>query len=202
LVVASRSFPFYPVSTTASSLSAPIHIAPAAVSFAEYQAIHQQQQRRRYPAQEHEPKPVTSDPWKVKVQRWAVLAATGVAAGYWLVPGGWFSWLLTATVFTALGLAYQWWEYRQAYRQLPDRQQATSFAADTLGITVTQNGSSRFFRWTDFYDIQHVPGWLLLYTSVEHCYYLNLSLVQPPATVADMERLLPTPHVAPTADLV
>lgn len=183
------------------SAAAPIHVAPSTVSFADYQAIHQEQQRLRYPGQQHEPKPATSDPWKVKVQRWAAIVATGVAAGYWLRPGGWFSWLLTATVFTVLGLAYQWWEYRQAYQKMPDKQQATSFTAESHGITVTQNGHSRFFRWADFYSIQRVPGWLLLYTSVEHCYYLNLSLVQPPATAADIEQLLVTQGAAPTTAL-
>ncbi|PJJ59179.1 hypothetical protein [Hymenobacter chitinivorans] len=173
-----------------------IEVAPCAVSFAEFQAIHQEQQRRRYPDEKREPRPATSDPWKVKVQRWAAIVATGAALGFWFRPRAWVSWVVLVTVSSVLGLAYQWWEYHRAYRQLPSQQQATGFTVEPPGVRITQGGSSRFFRWVEFYSIQQVPGWVLLYTSVEQCYYLNLALVQAPATAEQVLALLPKPGAA------
>ncbi|UOQ74606.1 hypothetical protein [Hymenobacter cellulosilyticus] len=169
-----------------------IHVAPTAVSFVDFQAIHQQQQRRRYPEQPT-PKPETADSWKVKVQRWAAVVVSGLAGGLWFGPGYRVTWLVLVTLFTVLGLAHQWWEYRRAYRQDPVRQRPTSFVVEQAGVHVTQNGMQRFFSWAGFYSVQPVGNWLLLYTSPEHCYYLNLDLVQPPATAAQVLALLPTP---------
>ncbi|MCB2408309.1 hypothetical protein [Hymenobacter lucidus] len=183
-----------------STLSAPIQVAPAAVSFADYQAIHQEQQRRRYPEQPAS-KSVASESWKMKAWRWVLVGAALFTVFSLVRPKQLVGWLILYAISTVLGLLHQWWKYRQAYRQLPDKQQATGFSAEPKGVTVTQAGRSRFFRWTDFYSIQQVPGWVLLYTSVEHCYYLKLSLVQPPATAADIERLLVAQDVAPTTEL-
>ncbi|TGE29640.1 hypothetical protein [Hymenobacter metallicola] len=183
--------------STSGALATPIRVAPTTVSFAEFQAIHQEQQRRRYPDDKREPRPATSDPWKVKVQRWAAIVATGAALGFWFRPRAWVGWVVLVTVSSVLGLAYQWWEYRQAYRQRQAKQLPTSFVVEAAGVQVTTQGEgSRFFRWVDFYSIQQVPGWVLLYTSVEHCYYLNLERVQPPATAAQVLEVLPKPVVA------
>ncbi|MCB2377707.1 hypothetical protein LGH70_08950 [Hymenobacter sp. BT635] len=178
-----------------TSVVPPIEVAPSTVSFADYQAIHQEQQRRRYPAQPA-PKPETADPWKVKAQRWAYVLAAGAFTIYWTRSVSWLGWALLITIFMLLGLLHQWWEYRQAYRQGPDKQLPTSFVADTHGIHITQNGR-RFYRWNEFYSIQAVQHWLLLYTSVEHCYYLDLNQIEPPATAADLLALLPRPVTAP-----
>ncbi|MCC2548144.1 YcxB family protein [Hymenobacter sp. BT175] len=167
----------------------PIQIAPSTVSFTEFEAIHQEQQRRRYPELKA-PKPASSDSWKGMFRRWAVLLVSSATITYW-AGGNWFSWVVTATVFSVLGLLYQRWEYRRAFRQQPSVQQPTSFTVEPAGITVHESGGARFFRWTDFYRVEPVQHWLLLYTSVEHCYYLNLDLVQPPATRADLLALLP-----------
>ena len=172
-----------------------IQVAHCAVSFAEFQVIHQQQQRRRYPEQPA-PKPETADPWKVKVQRWAALVATGIGGGLWFGPRFWVIWLVVVTLFTVLGLAHQWWDYRRAYRQGTVRQRPTSFVVEQPGVQITQDGRSCFFSWTEFYSVQVIGSWLLLYTSVEHCYYLNAELVQPPATAAQVLDLLPKPVLA------
>ncbi|UOQ55359.1 hypothetical protein [Hymenobacter cellulosivorans] len=172
-----------------------LEVAPCAVSFAEFQAIHQQQQRLRYPEQPT-PKPETSDSWKVKVQRWAAVVVSGLAGGLWFGPGHWVTWLVLVTLFTVLGLAHQWWDYRRAYRQGPVRQRPTSFLVEPPGVHVTQDGTQRFFSWAELYSVQIVGSWVLLYTSVEHCYYLNLELVQPPATAAQVLGLLPEPVLA------
>ncbi|TGE25443.1 hypothetical protein E5K00_09715 [Hymenobacter aquaticus] len=181
--------------TAALSRSAPVQVAPTAVSFAEYQAIHQEQQRRRHPAQET-PKPETADPWKMKVQRWAAVVAAGAAGSFWLQPKKLVGWLVLATVGTALGLLHQWWEYRRAYRQGPAQQASTSFAAEARGIYVEQAGKRRFYRWQEFYSIQPVGHWLLLYTSVEHCYYLDLNRIEQPATADELRALLPAAATA------
>ncbi|TGE08087.1 hypothetical protein [Hymenobacter fodinae] len=167
-----------------------IHIAPHSITFTDYQAIHQLQQRQRYPGQAA-PKPVTSDYWRKKGQLW-IGSVASMGAAYWgLGPGKWLAAAIVVTMFTGLGLTHQWFEYRRAFRQHAQSQPATGFELTADTVIIRQGSHCRTVRWQDFYSIQHVSDWLLLYTSVEHCYYLNLQQVQPPNTAADVLGLLP-----------
>jgi hypothetical protein len=167
-----------------------IHIAPHRLTFTDYQAIHQQQQRQRYPNQVT-PRPVTSDSWRKKGQLWlGSVASVGVAYSAF-GPSKWLAAGVIVTVFTGLSLAYQWVEYRRAFRQYAQEQPATGFELGVNTVVILRENHHRVISWHEFYSVQHVSHWLLLYTSIEHCYYLNLLQVQPPATAADVLALVP-----------
>jgi hypothetical protein len=167
----------------------PIIVDPTILTFTEYQAVHQEQQRRRHPSQAT-PGPVTSDSWRKKGQLWVGSVLSMGASYWWLGSGRWFAGAVVVTVFTGLGLIHQWFEYRRAFRQHAKAQLATSFELNADTVVIQQENHHRTLGWRDFYSIQHVSDWVLLYTSVEHCYYLNLKQVQAPATAADVLSLL------------
>ncbi|UOQ82820.1 YcxB family protein [Hymenobacter sp. 5414T-23] len=105
--------------------------------------------------------------------------------------GSWFAGAVVVTLFTGISLAHEWVEYRRAFRQHAQAQPATGFELDANAVIIQQENHRRTLGWRDFYSIQRVSDWVLLYTSVEHCYYLNLTQVQTPATAADVLALLP-----------
>jgi hypothetical protein len=113
------------------------------------------------------------------------------AGGWWLGLGNWVAGAVVVTLFTGLGLAHQWLEYRRAFRKHAQAQPTTGFELDAATVVILQGNHRRTVGWHDFYSVQHVSDWVLLYTSVEHCYYLNIKQVQPPATAAEVLALLP-----------
>ncbi|WP_157547621.1 hypothetical protein [Hymenobacter sp. DG25A] len=167
-----------------------IHVEAATPTFADYQTIHQEQERQRYPNQTR--KPATSDSWKQKGKLWlAFFLSSGL--GYWLMgPGKWLSWAFLTLFFTGIGLLYQLYEYRKAYRQISARLHPSQFRVSQNGVKLTFPRGEAFYTWSEFYRIQHLSPWLLLYTSVEHSYYLDMRRIAPPATSADLLALLPT----------
>ena len=94
-----------------------INLPATPPTFPEYQLIHQTQQRQRYPELAAKQKPATSDPWKRKVALWLGLLGATVGGSVTLKPNGWFGNVLFFSLFTGLGLLYQWREYRRAFRE-------------------------------------------------------------------------------------
>ncbi|MCR5886920.1 hypothetical protein LRS06_03840 [Hymenobacter sp. J193] len=173
-------------------------------TFAEYQLIHQTQQHQRNPDRLR--KPDTSDSWKKKVQLWLTFTVSSGIISWSAGPKKWLGWALLAAIFTGLGLLHQWWEYRKAYRQFAAHLHPTGYLVRPKGVEVQWPGKTVYYRWMDFYRLQLIGEWLLLYTSVEDCYYLALTdlpdaearqtllswlpadnLVVPPGWLADRE---------------
>ncbi|MBG8552162.1 hypothetical protein [Hymenobacter guriensis] len=173
-------------------------------TFAEYQLIHQTQQHQRNTNRPR--KPATSDSWKKKFQLWLGFTLSSGTV-YWIFgPKKWLAWALLAAILTGLSLLHQWWEYRKAYRQFAVRLHPTGYSVRSEGVEVHWPDQTAYYRWTDFYRLQLIGKWLLLYTSVEDCYYLTLTnlpntearqtllsylpadnLVVPPGLLADWE---------------
>lgn len=166
-----------------------IHVEAATPTFTDYQTIHQEQERQRYPGQTH--KPATSDPWKQKGKLWlAFFLFSGL--GYWLMgPGKWLGWAFITLLFTGIGLLYQLFEYRRAYRLVSAQSHPSGFQVSQDGVKLSFQRGEVFYPWSEFYRIQHIEPWLLLYTSVEHNYYLDMRRIPRPATSADLLALLP-----------
>ncbi|MBX0291982.1 hypothetical protein K3G63_16135 [Hymenobacter sp. HSC-4F20] len=159
-------------------------------TFQEYQLIHQTQQRQRYPELANQQKPATSDPWKRKVQLW--LGVLAGAAGYfiWFEPAGGVGYLLVFSVFTALGLLYQWWEYRRAFLQYQRRPQPLGFRVSEAGLAVQWPQGWQRLPWPTLTRVQQVGDWLLLYPGPDFCYYLDLRQVPAPYTAVDVLALI------------
>ena len=176
----------------AGKLTVPILLVPAtAPTFAEYQLIHQTQERQRYPATKQARQPVTSDSWRQKLKLWlSLVGTTGLL--YWLwAPKRLVGWALVMAVLTMLGLLYQRWEYWRAFREQQTRLKPESFELTEEGLLLHfPTGSSVFHRWESLYRIQDIGPWLLFYPGVDYCYYLDLRQLPAPLTVADVRALI------------
>ncbi|AII50985.1 hypothetical protein [Hymenobacter sp. APR13] len=171
-----------------------ITVSATQLSAREFAAIHQEQQRQRYPPDTRHrqiaPLPTPhgwhSGWWDAT---WLLLLAAGSA---WGPPGvrGYIRLLLIGSLFTAAGLWYRGREYRRAFRQSPTAGLNTRFEIIESGVVVEHQGRFTTFLWPELYRVRHLRPWLLLYPNPEYCYYLDLRNVNPPASAADVLQLL------------
>lgn len=177
-----------------------IHFPATPPTFREYQLIHQTQERQRYPQRTNPPKPATSDPWKRKARLW--LGLLGAVVGYciWFGPAGDIGYMLMTTLFTALGLLYQWGEYRRAFREYKRQPQPLGFRISAAGLAVQWPQGWQRLPWSELARVRQVNDWLLLYPGPDFCYYLDLRRVPPPHTATEVRALLGKLEVSgPTA---
>ncbi|AHJ96562.1 hypothetical protein [Hymenobacter swuensis] len=155
-------------------------------TFPEYQLIHQTQERQRYPELAAKQKPATSDPWRRKVQLWLGLLAGAVGYCIWFEPTGGVGYLVIFSLFTGLGLLYQWWEYRRAFREYQQRPQPLGFRVSETGLAVQWPQGWQRLHWHSLTRVQQVGDWLLLYPGPDFAYYLDLRQVPEPYTAVDV----------------
>ncbi|MBD2715567.1 hypothetical protein KBK19_11015 [Microvirga sp. STR05] len=174
-------------------MPASITVSETQLSALEFTRIHQIQEQRRYPDAVRQrqiaplPSPAGWNYWWVA--GWILL----LLAGIWLAPELWQRYLrlaLFASLITVIGLLYQRYEYRKAFRQSPTAGLNTRFEVLETGIIVEHEGRFTTFLWREFYRIRHIESWVLLYPNQEFCYYLDLRNVQPPATASQVLNLL------------
>ncbi|GAB3227445.1 hypothetical protein GCM10027346_10810 [Hymenobacter seoulensis] len=170
-------------------------IPATAPTFSEYQTIHQLQQEKWHPANPNR-RPNTSDSFRNKVKFWLASVTAGGALSYSFGNGKFLGWMMVATLFTGLSLLYQWWEYHRAYRTYAAKPKPTAFTLTAEGVRVEAQSGVQYYRWESFYRVQQIQDWILFYTSVEDCYYLDLRQVQLPTTPQDVLNLLPLREVA------
>lgn len=167
-----------------------INLPATPPTFQEYQLIHQTQQRQRYPELADKQKPATSDPWKRKVWLW--LGLLGAAVGYciWFGPAGGVGYLVLTTLLTILGLLYQWWEYRRAFRMYQKQPRPLNFQVSESGLAVQWPQGWQRLPWPSLARVQQISDWLLLYPGPDFAYYLDLRRVQVPYTAIDVLALI------------
>ncbi|OWP63225.1 hypothetical protein CDA63_10245 [Hymenobacter amundsenii] len=154
-------------------------------TFAEYQLIHQTQERQRHPSPEAT-RPVTSDPWPQWLKGALVLAGS---FGLSFASGG-LAFMVLGVVMVSLGLLHQLWEYRRAFRQQQARPQPKSLEFSEAGLRLHYPLGTVFHAWGSLYYVREIGDWLLLYPDVEFCYYLNLKRLPEPLTAADVRALI------------
>ncbi|MBT2556560.1 YcxB family protein [Hymenobacter sp. ISL-91] len=161
----------------------PVLLIPATPpTFAEYQLIHQTQERQRHPNPEST-RPVTSDPWSNWLKGALVLAGS---FGFYSITGGGVVFMAFGVMMVGLGLLHQLWEYRRAFREQQARPQPESLEFSEAGLRLHYPLGTVFHTWDSLYRVREIGDWLLLYPDMEFCYYLNLQRLPEPLTAADV----------------
>ncbi|MET4106769.1 hypothetical protein [Hymenobacter sp. UYP22] len=166
----------------------PINLPATPPTFPEYQLIHQTQQRQRYPEPAHRRQPVTSERRQVRTVAVAVLV--GTVALYFLPLARPLAKFWLGLVAIGLGLLYQWWEYRRAFREFQAQPRPLGFRVSETGLAVQWPQGWQRLPWHSFTRVQQVGDWLLLYPGPDFAYYLDLRQVPEPYTVVDVLALI------------
>ena len=179
-----------------------MQISATPPTFAEYQLIHQTQERQRNPAPQQVRQvytPVTSDPWPKLLHRSlqsALLLAAGFVGALFL-PGElkgkirFFGVIVVIGLLgTAFSLLHQRWEYWRAFKQQRARPQPESLEFSEAGLRLHYPLGTVFHPWDSLCRIREMGDWLLLYPDMEFCYYLNLQRLPEPLTAADVRALI------------
>ena len=191
-----------------TSIEPGIKVEWCAITAEDYQAIHSEQlslrdghgRTRKAPIEPAvAPPAVESKPpqpiWK-RLCGWLIVIIVGAGLVYWFPTQiaalflGLVKYVILLTVLFGASYLYTRRKYRDAYRQSPTAQHRACFEVWLDGVLVQQEGQQTYWPWNALYRIRRISYWLLLYTSVEDCYYLDLRQVQLPATSADLLALL------------
>ncbi|SDY06783.1 hypothetical protein [Hymenobacter psychrophilus] len=166
---------------------APVLLIPATPpTFAEYQLIHQTQERQRHP-NPGATRPVTSDPWPNWIKGALILAGS---FGVSFATGGGLGFMLFGVVLVGFGLLHQLWEYRRAFRQQQARPQPEALEFSDAGLRLHYPLGTVFHCWDSLYRVREIGDWLLLYPDTEFCYYLHLKRLPEPLTAADVRAVV------------
>ncbi|MCA8829141.1 hypothetical protein [Hymenobacter pini] len=157
-------------------------------TFQEYQLIHQTQQRQRYPELAQRRQPVTSE--RRQVRTVAVALLVGLVALYFLPLARPMVKIWLALAATGLGLLYQWWEYRRAFREYQAQPQPLAYRISEAGLAVQWPQGWQRLPWHSLTRVQQVGDWLLLYPGPDFAYYLDLRRVPEPYTAVDVLALI------------
>lgn len=155
-------------------------------TFAQYQLIHQTQERQRHPNPEAT-RPVTSDPWPNWIKGALVLAGSFGAS---FVTGSGLGFILFGVAMVGVGLLHQHWEYRRAFRQQQARPVPEAFELTETGLRLHYPAGTIFHAWDSLYRIREIGDWLLFYPDMEFCYYLDLRRLPALLTAADVRALI------------
>lgn len=151
-------------------------------TFAEYQLIHQTQERQRHPNPEAT-RPVTSDPWPNWIKAALVLAGS---FGFSFATSSGLGFILFGVAMVGFGLLHQLWEYRRAFREQQARPQPEALEFSDAGLRLYYPLGTVFHAWDSLHRVREIGDWLLLYPDMEFCYYLNLKRLPEPLTAADV----------------
>ncbi|AHJ96563.1 YcxB family protein [Hymenobacter swuensis] len=78
------------------------------------------------------------------------------------------------------------WSIWQQYQRSAFLQEAVTYTLDDNGVQVTAPSFHTTLDWEAIVQLRHYGNWLLLQTSAQTAFFLDMRRVQPPATPADV----------------
>lgn len=78
------------------------------------------------------------------------------------------------------------WPTWQQYQRSTFLQEAVTYILDDDGVQVMAPSFRTTLSWEAVVQLRHFDNWLLLQTSAQTAFFLDLRRVQPPATAADV----------------